>query len=205
MKKTIKMILYWFLQCTWGIIMTLAGAVGAIVMLCKGEKPKRFGYAVYFVHGHDWGGVCLGGFFFVSQESDHLKTKTHEYGHSFQNALLGPLFPFVVGAPSMIRYHLFARYEAIAREKFSAVLFSVGAAVSVILILAGTLMNLTFVIIVAAVIGVYSIVILGWLFLCELSKIDSGKYGYYDVWFEHHASEYGMKVHNKNSSILKYE
>ena len=205
MKKTIKIILYWFLQCTWGIIMTLAGAVGAIIMLCKGEKPRRFGYAIYFVHGHGWGGVNLGGFFFVSHESDKLKTKAHEYGHSFQNAVLGPLFPFVVGAPSMIRYHLFDRYEVSAREKFVGVLFAIVAAVSVVFLLIGAFVNSVFVMIVGLIMGIYSIIILAWLFIRELPKIDSGKYGYYEVWFEHHAATYGMKIYNKNSNILKYE
>ena len=205
MKKTIKIILYWFLQCTWGIIMTLAGAVGAIVMLCKGEKPRRFGHAIYFVHGHGWGGVNLGGFFFISHESDRLKTKTHEYGHSFQNAVLGPLFPFVVGAPSMIRYHLFNRYESAKREKFSGTLFATAAAISVVLILMGILVNSIFITVVGSVVGIYSIIIAAWLFIRELPKIDSGKYGYYDVWFEHHASDYGMNMYNRNSNILKYE
>ena len=205
MKKTIKIILYWFLQCTWGIIMTLAGAIGAIVMLCKGEKPRRFGHSVYFVHGHGWGGVNLGGFFFVSHESNNLQSKAHEYGHSFQNAILGPLFPFVVGAPSMIRYHLFDRHEVSAREKFVGVLFAIVAAVSVVFLLIGAFVNSVFVMIVGLIMGIYSIIILAWLFIRELPKIDSGKYGYYDVWFEHHASTYGMKIYNKNSNILKYE
>ena len=205
MKKTIKMILYWFLQCTWGLTMTLIGAVGAIVILCLGEKPKRFGHALYFVHGHGWGGVCLGGFFFVSHESSRLQDKTHEYGHSFQNAVLGPLFPFVVGIPSMIRYHLFDRPESTQREKFSGILFSVTAAICVVVIILGVLINSVFVIIVGSAVGIYAIVILAWLFTFELVKIDDGKYGYYDIWFEHYASTNGMKVYNRNSDILKYE
>ena len=30
----------------------------------------------------------------------------HEFGHTFQNCLLGPLFPFMVAIPSAIRYWL---------------------------------------------------------------------------------------------------
>ena len=30
----------------------------------------------------------------------------HEFGHTFQNCLLGPLFPFVVAIPSATRYWL---------------------------------------------------------------------------------------------------
>lgn len=39
--KTIKLILFWFVHCTWGIIMTLVGSVGALVMLVTGHKPKN--------------------------------------------------------------------------------------------------------------------------------------------------------------------
>lgn len=28
----------------------------------------------------------------------------HEYGHSIQNIIFGPLFPFVIGIPSALRY-----------------------------------------------------------------------------------------------------
>ena len=105
----------------------------------------------------------------------------------------------------MIRYHLFDRYEVSAREKFVGVLFAIVAAVSVVFLLIGAFVNSVFVMIVGLMMGIYSIIILAWLFIRELPKIDSGKYGYYDVWFEHHASTYGMKIYNKNSNILKYE
>ena len=35
-----------------------------------------------------------------------LHTKQHELGHTFQNAILGPFFIFLVSIPSAIRYWL---------------------------------------------------------------------------------------------------
>ena len=34
-------------------------------------------------------------------------TTMHEIGHTFQNAVLGPLYPFLVLIPSAIRYWMF--------------------------------------------------------------------------------------------------
>ena len=104
--------------------MNLIGIFGCIAMLIMGEKPKRFGTCVYFTHGRRWGGVCLGGFFFVSEDSNTLYTKAHESGHAIQNMILGPLFPFVVGIPSMIRYHLFGKQNNKQKQKLAIMLCS---------------------------------------------------------------------------------
>ena len=69
---------------------------------------------------HTWcGGVSLGMFTFVSEydeqmkeafardgsrltESYHRRLMVHEYGHTIQSLLLGPLYLIAVGLPSMI-------------------------------------------------------------------------------------------------------
>lgn len=203
--KNFKMFLFWFLQCTWGLIMTLAGMVGAIVMLCRGVKPKRFGYSVYFVHGHHWGGVCLGGFFFVSHESNALATKAHESRHAIQNIIFGPLFLFVVGAPSIIRYHLFNHYTFKKKERFALMLILVAGGVGFIISIIGILLSSTFISIIGIILCLYTIVVTLWLCFSELPKMADDKYGYYDIWFEGLASKNGLKMYNKNRGILRYE
>ena len=95
--------LYYILNFTWGIIMNIIGAVGAGIMLAAGKQPVRHAGSIVFRTGHNWGGVSLGIFSFICEESGE-HTLDHEFGHSIQNALYGPLFPFIVAIPSAARY-----------------------------------------------------------------------------------------------------
>lgn len=99
MKQTI----YYILNFTWGIIMNIIGAVGAGIMLAAGKQPVHHAGSIVFRIGHNWGGVSLGIFSFVCEESGK-HTLDHEFGHSLQNALYGPFFPFIVAIPSATRY-----------------------------------------------------------------------------------------------------
>ena len=101
--KTFKTIIFWFLSLTWGLPMTLMGAVVALALLITGHTPKRFHHSIYFEVGATWGGFEAGGFFFTDK-TPSLHTKQHESGHGLQNIVLGPLMPFVVSIPSAIRY-----------------------------------------------------------------------------------------------------
>ena len=98
-----KIALYRFWQWTWGLPQTLAGLVMAIKY--RRCPRKRVGGALATLHDGNWGGVSLGMFIFVPQglrperESDIL---AHEYGHTFQSALLGPLYLIAVGIPSFL-------------------------------------------------------------------------------------------------------
>ena len=98
-----KKILYWILSLTWGLPMTLIGFIVALVLLATAHKPYRFGYTFYFKVGKSWGGLELGGLF-ITDSTPSLHTLCHEHGHGFQNLWWGPLFPFVIGIPSAIRY-----------------------------------------------------------------------------------------------------
>ena len=58
-------------------------------------------------HFHDgsWGGVSLGMFIFVPGDVGpgvRENLLSHEYGHTFQSALLGPLYLLAVGVPSFL-------------------------------------------------------------------------------------------------------
>lgn len=206
MKKNFKIFLFWFIHCTWGILMTLIGAVGALAMLITNHKPKKFGYSICFIKGHNWGGVCLGPFIFLDSESDELNSKTHEAGHSLFQALpLGPLFPFVVGLPSMLRYYLFDYNSHKQRSIFSSVVVSITIIAGTGIVMLGVLFNVLVLIIIGALIIGYVACIFLWLFCREIKKMDDPNYDYYDIWFENDASNYGMKNYNKNKNILKYE
>lgn len=95
--------LYYILACTNGLIMTLLGAIITLALLLIGKKPIKYKRVYYFKVGKKWGGFEMG-LMFVQDQSDSERLRSHEYGHTFQNALLGPLFPLLVAIPSALRY-----------------------------------------------------------------------------------------------------
>lgn len=95
--------LFYILNFTWGIIMNIFGLIGAAALSAAGCKPFRHAGSVVYRTGHNWGGVSLGIFSFICEEAGE-HTLNHEFGHSLQNAVYGPLFPFIVAIPSFTRY-----------------------------------------------------------------------------------------------------
>lgn len=103
--------LYYLLNYTWGIIMTLVG--WAIIFFTHLFLSKnivesgKFGPCHYVMIGDNWGGLELGVNFLIADkmgESWTLHTKMHESGHTFQNALFGPFAIILIFIPSAIRY-----------------------------------------------------------------------------------------------------
>lgn len=95
--------LYYILNYTWGILMTLIGWLVYLVLLPFARSRGKFFHAHYLVVGNNhWGGVSIGVCFFIC--ADYVELKQHEYGHTFQNAYYGLAMPFIVSIPSAIRY-----------------------------------------------------------------------------------------------------
>ena len=96
--------LYYILNLTWGLPLTLIGIIVSLFLLLIGEKPKRYGGCWYFSIGRtNWGGFEMG-LFFLSDKSESSYIKNHEYGHSIQNMMWGPLMLLVITIPATIRY-----------------------------------------------------------------------------------------------------
>lgn len=104
--------LFYFLTFTWGLLMTLVGYMAAAFLIIIGYKPYgKFGYCLVFKVGDYWGGLSLGPVIITSHPHDS-EIMNHEHGHAIQNCWFGPLFPFIVGIPSVIRYwYRELRYE----------------------------------------------------------------------------------------------
>ena len=114
----IKRAVYILIQCTWGFVQSLAGL---IVMLLLGRQKHRFyrcacltEYDVDTVPGFmkNLGCVSLGMFIFIGvkkccYEDAAMRARldsvaSHEYGHTFQSLIFGPLYLLIVGVPSFI-------------------------------------------------------------------------------------------------------
>lgn len=101
---------FWLLQWTWGILQNIAGLAVFLFYI----KEKHFWY-----HGSivtKWrlnqGSMGLGMFIFLSKNASG-DTIIHEYGHTVQSVILGPLFLPVIGFPSLLWCGLpmFKRYR----------------------------------------------------------------------------------------------
>ena len=104
--------LYYLLACTWGFIMTFIGliisGVLALVKLCSFGKIKVTFKPYHWVYSisigpNFWGG-CELGLCFLRDHKSRGSLSAHEFGHTFQNCIFGPLFPFMVALPSAIWY-----------------------------------------------------------------------------------------------------
>ena len=98
--------LFYPLQWTWGIIQNLAG----LAVFTVNAKRKHFRYenSVATMWKRDES-LSLGMFIFLSEslkgeisdeESELTKVAVHEYGHTIQSIILGPLYLPVISAPS---------------------------------------------------------------------------------------------------------
>lgn len=108
-----KTFFYLIVQCTWGILQTLVGFV--IFLLHLGEKHFWYHGAVVTGWNHQFS-ASIGLFLFISygQKSDKKQKKDvsleklserlliHEYGHTIQSLLLGPLYLPVIAIPSAL-------------------------------------------------------------------------------------------------------
>lgn len=97
-------VLYIMIQCTWGILQTTAGAFLSL-LLCR---KKRFFFRGAVVTECNFS-VSLGMFVFVRTKSAELLR--HEYAHTLQSLMLGPLYLLVIGLPSILWAGVFGKYR----------------------------------------------------------------------------------------------
>lgn len=108
-----KKLVYWVLQFTWGALLTIPGLFLLLFLFIfrKIKKISSNGYSYIVEFGGNWGGVNLGLLSFcgnyssITDYADFFEyIRRHEYGHSFQNIIFGPLHLFIVAIPSACRY-----------------------------------------------------------------------------------------------------
>ena len=103
--KGLRLVIYYFLQATWGIIQNTIGLITFIILMIKNPGRNR-----YFFNGalvSEWKFTFSTGcgmfiFFGHKKAKDADKVLVHEYGHTIQSCILGPLFLPVIALPSVI-------------------------------------------------------------------------------------------------------
>ena len=197
MKKMFSYTIFWILQCTWGIIMTLIGGLVALALLITGHKPHHIGPTIYFKVGKNWGGFEMGGFFICDQNCNK-SLMYHECGHGIQNLIFGPLFPFIITIPSATRYWLRKIKTHLCKVIYANIYLIISILLFTGLILAGTLIHCTVLIRVCEILRIYFSIVAIWLILIEIPRYEHKEYyGYDDIWFEGQATKFGKKYYEK--------
>ncbi|MBQ9742119.1 MAG: hypothetical protein IJV88_00390 [Ruminococcus sp.] len=112
-KLSLKSALYIICQCSWGVLQTLLGAVVFLIHI----RDRHFVFhSAVVTCWKSRSSVSLGMFVFVTdkpyfapklapeyteKELSH-RLLVHEYGHTIQSLILGPLYLLVMGIPSTL-------------------------------------------------------------------------------------------------------
>ena len=104
-------VLYIMIQCTWGILQTGAGFVLFLIL----GKRKHFFHRGAIVTEWKYS-VSLGMFVFVGLKNNELLR--HEYAHTIQSLILGPLYLFIIGIPSFAWAAFFKKYRKLNNIKY---------------------------------------------------------------------------------------
>ena len=177
--------IYYIIQWTWGIIMTFIGFVVFCISKIFKKETYKYRNNICIVSKKLAGGVDLGMFFMRGENDENICP--HEDGHGIQNLWWGPLFPFVIAIPSMIRYWLRLSKDKV---KFTKTLFAIIIIINC-LILPLFLISpiITYIQIVFLI---YSAILEYWLFKIEIPKYDNGaRVPYDEIWFEGQATQLG--------------
>lgn len=112
-RKGFARFLFYLIQFTWGLPVNLIGGIGWLALRGKFRHERFKNAFVTYVPGN-WGGVSLGLFIFMAEgrpDGWSRNTRIHEYGHTIQCLLLGPLYWPVIAIPSAVWCNFFDKYR----------------------------------------------------------------------------------------------
>lgn len=116
-KKTpLKDFLFYLVQWTWGLPVNLVGGIAYFIcVVILKHQHQKFGYANIVYIPWRSGGLSMGLFIFIKKNHEKpdwtYNTRIHEYGHTWQCLLLGPLYYIVIAIPSVIWCNFFGNYR----------------------------------------------------------------------------------------------
>ena len=105
-------LLFCLWQWIWGLPQNL---LGFLLMLYHRHDPRSTYRGCMVIHWGGSGSMSLGMFLFIGNKSDR-RVLVHEFGHSVQSMILGPLFLPVMGIPSFLWCNL-QPFRKLRRER----------------------------------------------------------------------------------------
>jgi len=89
----------------WEILQNLIGLFYMLFTIGKTTKREWYrGRFITWIKDDSFSGISLGMFITINENRSKDKyIRDHEYGHTVQSKILGPLYLFIVGIPSVIR------------------------------------------------------------------------------------------------------
>ena len=110
---------YYLVQFTWGILQNLAGCFWFLCCLRKKHSIYHGAILTRVRMKRFSGGWTFGCFIFLTEPlspaSEH-DLLIHEYGHTIQSLILGPVWSLVIGLPSMLWCNL-PLFQRLRRRK----------------------------------------------------------------------------------------
>ena len=94
-------LLFYLIQWTWGLPQNLAGFFVWIIEKCWGSGKSEVYKNTVVTHWKKDKSLSLGMFLFLGYGAGERLLK-HEYGHSIQSLILGPVYLMVIGIPSYL-------------------------------------------------------------------------------------------------------
>ncbi len=98
--------IYYILQWTWGILQNI---IGLVIFLLNINRPHYIYNGAVVTRWKRPDSLGMG--MFIFHRSNDKYVLSHEYGHTIQSIILGPLFLFVIGIPSIIWAGCFGDYR----------------------------------------------------------------------------------------------
>ena len=201
----IKQVLLTLWIFVWSLPLTLFGLITSLVLIICGKKPIKWGPAVRYEFGKNWGGIEFGGCFFATDTNTSYHTKCHEVGHLLQQAYFGPISPFIISFPSASRYWL-RKMDTIKKKYiYSIILTLIGVILFLIPFIFGIIFSVIWLSIISGLLILYIIIIGIWLIFLETPKYKTGKpYVKYDYfWVEGDATKRGTNFMKKYYPDIK--
>ncbi len=109
-------VFFYVVQWTWGLSVNVVGGIAYLICTkALGYRHQKFGYANIVYIPWNQGGLSMGLFIFMRENHESEKwtynTRIHEYGHTWQCLLLGPLYYIVIALPSAVWCNCFQKYR----------------------------------------------------------------------------------------------